>query len=66
MGAVYKAEATKLKRPVALKFPAAHLLKDEEARKHFYCEAQAAAALHLSRLRNRRGGRPDVSSDGLH
>ncbi len=37
---------TKLKRAVALKFLAAHLLKDEEARKRFDREAQAAAALH--------------------
>ena len=46
MGVVYKAEDTKLKRVVALKFLAAHLLKDEEARKRFDREAQAAAALH--------------------
>ena len=46
MGVVYKAEDTKLKRAVALKFLAAHLLKDEEARKRFDPEAQAAAALH--------------------
>ena len=45
MGVVYKAEDTKLKRPVALKFLAAHLLQDEEARKRFHREAQAAAAL---------------------
>ena len=32
---VYKAEDTKLKRAVALKFLAAHLLQDEEARKRF-------------------------------
>ena len=37
-----KAEDTKLKRAVALKFLAAHLLKDEEARKRFDREAQAA------------------------
>ena len=46
MGVVYKAEDTKLKRAVALKFLAAHLLKDEEAHKRFDREAQAAAALH--------------------
>ena len=46
MGVVYKAEDTTLDRPVALKFLAAHLLKDEEANKRFHREAKAAAALH--------------------
>ena len=46
MGVVYKAEDTKLERTVALKFLAAHLLKDEEARKRFHREAKAAASLH--------------------
>ena len=45
MGVVYKAEDTKLDRSVALKFLAAHLLKDEEARKRFDREAKAAAAV---------------------
>ena len=45
MGVVYKAEDTKLKRPVALKFLAPHLLRDEEGRKRFLREAQAAAQL---------------------
>ncbi|MDA1313301.1 MAG: protein kinase [Acidobacteria bacterium] len=45
MGVVYKAEDIKLKRPVALKFLAPHLLRDEEGRKRFLREAQAAASL---------------------
>jgi Tol biopolymer transport system component/predicted Ser/Thr protein kinase len=45
MGVVYKAEDTKLKRPVALKFLAPHLLRDEEGRKRFLREAQDAASL---------------------
>ena len=46
MGVVYKAEDTKLDRPVALKFLAAHLVSDEEVRKRFEREAKAAAALN--------------------
>ena len=46
MGVVYKAEDTKLERPVALKFLPAHLLGNEEVRKRFEREAKAAAALH--------------------
>ena len=46
MGVVYKAEDTKLERTVALKFLAAHLLKDAESRKRFEREAKAAAALN--------------------
>ena len=45
MGVVYKAQDTKLERTVALKFLAAHLLKDEESRKRFQREAKAAASL---------------------
>ncbi len=45
MGDVWKAEDTKLHREVALKLLASHLLRDEEARKRFHREAQAAAAL---------------------
>ena len=46
MGVVYKAEDTKLERTVALKFLAAHLLNDNEAKQRFLREAKAAAALH--------------------
>ena len=46
MGIVYKAEDTNLKRPVALKFLAAHLLGDEEVKARFRREAEAAAALN--------------------
>ena len=46
MGVVYKAEDTKLERTVALKFLAAHLLNDDEAKQRFLREAKAAAALH--------------------
>ena len=45
MGVVYKAEDTKLDRPVALKFLAPHLLRDAEGRKRFEREAKAAAKL---------------------
>ena len=46
MGIVYKAEDTKLDRPVALKFLAAHLVSDDEVRKRFEREAKAAASLN--------------------
>ena len=45
MGVVYKAEDTKLERPVALKFLAAHAIEDPEHKARFVREAKAAARL---------------------
>ena len=46
MGVVYRAEDTKLRRTVALKFPTADNLSSEEERARFVREARAAAALN--------------------
>ena len=46
MGVVYKAEDTKLKRVVAIKFLPRQIAASEEERERFKVEAQAAAALN--------------------
>ncbi|MCH7516869.1 MAG: protein kinase, partial [Bacteroidetes bacterium] len=50
MGIVYKAEDTKLKREVAIKFLPRFISANKDERQRFEIEAQAAAALNHSNI----------------
>ena len=50
MGVVYKAEDTKLKRDVAIKFLPQHLSQDDESKKRFIHEAKEFSATPLGKL----------------
>jgi serine/threonine protein kinase len=50
MGDVYKAEDTKLKRVVAIKFLPLDLTRDKDTKKRFIHEAQAASSLQHNNI----------------
>ena len=64
MAVVYKAEDTKLKRDVAIKFLPRQIAASEEERERFKIEAQAAAA--LSRDTKEEGAEMDAKPSGQH
>ncbi len=64
MGVVYKAEDTKLKRIVAIKFLPHHIAANAEERERFKIEAKAAAFLQKE-IKEGRGAEPSQHRDDL-